>query len=52
VGVGFLARESYELLSENLRFGSFVAIGILLAALGIISLAKKVLEKFSDRMAD
>ena len=52
VGVGFVARESYQLLSENLRFGSFIAIGILLASLGIIAIAKKILEKFSDRMAD
>jgi membrane protein DedA with SNARE-associated domain len=52
VGVGFLARESYELLSENLRFGSFVAIAILLVALGLIALGKKLLEKFSDRISD
>lgn len=52
VGVGFLARESYELLSENLRFGSLVAIAILLVALGLIALGKKLLEKLSDRISD
>ncbi len=52
VGVGFLARESYELLSENLRFGSLIAVGILLASLGLIAIAKKLLEKFSNRISD
>lgn len=51
VGVGFLARESYEALSENLRFGTLIALGILGALLLVITLLKKLLEKFSHRMS-
>ena len=45
VGVGFAARASYEQLEENLKIAAFVGIGILLAFLGIIALAKKALAK-------
>ena len=45
VGVGFAARASYEQLEENLKIATFVGIGILLAFLGIIALAKKALAK-------
>lgn len=45
VGVGFAARASYEQLEENLKIATFVGIGILLAFLGIIALAKKALAR-------
>jgi membrane-associated protein len=45
VGVGFLARSSYEMLSENLKVAALVGIGILLLFLGIIWLGKKLLHK-------
>lgn len=45
VGVGFAARASYEQLEENLKIAAFVGIGILLAFIGIITLAKKALAR-------
>lgn len=45
VGVGFAARASYEQLEENLKIATFVGIGILLAFIGIIALAKKALAR-------
>jgi membrane protein DedA with SNARE-associated domain len=49
VGVGFLARASYEQLSDNLRVAVLVGIGILLAFLILISLGKKLLNKMANR---
>lgn len=51
VGVGFVARESYEALSGNLRFGTLIALGVLAGLLLVITLLKKLLEKFSHRMS-
>lgn len=45
VGVGFLARASYEQLSENLKIAAFVGIGILLVFMVFISFGKKLLHK-------
>jgi len=45
VGVGFLARASYDQLSENLKIAAFVGIGILLLFLLLISFGKKILHK-------
>jgi membrane protein DedA with SNARE-associated domain len=47
VGVGFLARASYEQLSDNLRVAVFVGIGILVVFLILISLGKKLLNKMA-----
>lgn len=47
VGVGFLARTSYEQLSDNLRVAVFVGIGILVAFLIVISVSKKLLNKMA-----
>jgi membrane protein DedA with SNARE-associated domain len=47
VGVGFLARSSYEQLSDNLRVAVFVGIGILVVFLILISLGKKLLNKMA-----
>jgi membrane protein DedA with SNARE-associated domain len=49
VGVGFLARASYEQLSDNLRVAVLTGIGILLAFLILISLGKKLLNKMANR---
>jgi membrane protein DedA with SNARE-associated domain len=46
-GVGFLARASYEQLSDNLRVAVFVGIGILVVFLILISLGKKLLNKMA-----
>jgi membrane protein DedA with SNARE-associated domain len=47
VGIGFLARASYEQLSENLKLAAFVGIGILLAFLVLVSLSKKLIHKLA-----
>jgi membrane protein DedA with SNARE-associated domain len=47
VGVGFLARASYEQLSENLRMAVFVGIGILVVFLILVSVGKKLLNKMA-----
>jgi membrane protein DedA with SNARE-associated domain len=49
VGVGFLARASYEQLSDNLRVALLAGIGILLAFLLLISFGKKLLNKMANR---
>jgi len=47
VGVGFLARASYEQLSDNLRMAVFVGIGILVAFLFMVWISKKLLSKLA-----
>jgi len=47
VGVGFLARASYEQLEENLKLASFVGIGILLLFLVFIALSKRLLVRLT-----
>jgi membrane-associated protein len=47
VGVGFLARASYEQLEENLKLASLVGIGILLLFLVLIALSKKILVRLT-----
>lgn len=47
VGVGFLARASYEQLSDNLRMAVFVGIGILVAFLFVVWISKKLLSKMA-----
>jgi membrane-associated protein len=47
VGVGFLARASYEQLEENLKLASLVGIGILLLFLVFIALSKKILVRLT-----
>lgn len=47
VGVGFLARASYERLEENLLLASLVGVGILIIFLGFIGLSKKILARIT-----
>lgn len=47
VGVGFLARASYERLEENLLLASFVGVGILIVFLGFIGLSKNILARIT-----
>jgi membrane protein DedA with SNARE-associated domain len=49
VGVGFLARASYEQLSDNLRIAVLVGIGILVVFLVLISVGKKLLNRISNQ---
>jgi membrane-associated protein len=45
VGVGYIARTSYEQLSGDLRVASIVGIGILVVFLLFIAISKKVLSR-------
>lgn len=45
VGVGYLARSSYEQLSGDLRVATLVGIGILLIFLVLVAISKKVLSR-------
>jgi membrane protein DedA with SNARE-associated domain len=45
VGVGYLARTSYERLSGDLRIATLVGIGILIVFLVIIAASKKALNR-------
>lgn len=47
VGIGFLARSSYEQLSGDLKIAAFVGIGILLVFVGLIAGMKKILQKYA-----
>lgn len=47
VGVGFLARASYERLEENLLLASFVGVGILIVFLSFIGLSKNILARIT-----
>lgn len=45
VGVGYLARTSYDQLSGDLRLATLVGIGILLLFLVLVAISKKVLSR-------
>ncbi len=45
VGVGYLARTSYDQLSGDLRIATLVGIGILLVFLVLVAISKKVLSR-------
>ena len=45
VGVGYLARTSYDQLSGDLRVATLVGIGILLLFLVLVAISKKVLSR-------
>jgi membrane protein DedA with SNARE-associated domain len=47
VGVGFLARASYDQLEENLKLATLVGIGILVLFLVFIALSKKLLVRLT-----
>lgn len=50
VGVGYIARGAYQELAANLKFGSFVFIGIIIAFMIVVHFGKKRLEKTAERM--
>lgn len=51
VGVGYLAQSSYQQMAQNLKYGGFVFVGIILAFVIIVHFVKKRLEKTAERMA-
>jgi uncharacterized protein (UPF0333 family) len=50
VGVGYLARASYEEVSKNLKFGGLVFVVIIIAFVVLVHFGKKRLEKSAERM--
>jgi membrane protein DedA with SNARE-associated domain len=49
VGVGYLARASFDQLSDNLRVASFVGIGILLLFMLLVFIGKKLLNNYAHK---
>lgn len=47
VGVGYLARTSFDNLSGDLRIASLVGVGILLVFLVVVGLSKKILDRLA-----
>lgn len=52
VGVGYLAKSSYEQIGSNLKFGGFVFIAIILVFVTIVHFAKKRLQKTAETMVE
>lgn len=52
VGVGYLAKSSYEQIGSNLKFGSFVFIAVILVFVTIAHFAKKRLQKTAETMVE
>lgn len=52
VGVGYLAKSSYEQIGSSLKFGGFVFVAIILIFVTIVHFAKKRLEKAAVKMVE
>ena len=52
VGVGYLAKSSYEQIGSSLKFGGFIFVGIILVFVTIIHFVKKRLEKTAIKMVE
>ncbi len=52
VGVGYLAKSSYEQIGSSLKFGGFIFVGIILVFVTIVHFAKKRLEKTAVKMVE
>ena len=49
VGVGYLARSSFDQLEDNLKLASFVGIGILLVFIFLVAVGKKLIHKYAHK---
>lgn len=49
VGVGYLARSSFDQLEGNLKLASFVGIGILLVFIFLVAVGKKLIHKYAHK---
>jgi membrane-associated protein len=52
VGVGYLAKSSYEQIGSSLKFGGFIFVAIILVFAIIVHFAKKRLEKTAVKMVE
>ena len=50
VGVGYIAKASYEQLSSSLKWGGFIFVAIILVFLVLVHFGKKRLEKAAEKM--
>lgn len=52
VGIGYIARASYQEVASNFRFGALIFVGILAIFIFFIHQAKKRISKVADQMID
>ena len=52
VGIGYIARASYQEVASNFRFGALAFVGIFAIFIFVIHLAKKKISKVADKMID
>ncbi|MFM1983866.1 MAG: hypothetical protein RL723_301 [Actinomycetota bacterium] len=52
VGVGYLAKSSYEQIGSSLKFGGLIFVAIILVFVTIVHFAKKRLEKTAVKMVE
>jgi membrane protein DedA with SNARE-associated domain len=52
VGIGYIAKASYEEVASGFKFGALVFVGILALFIFFIHLAKKKISKVADKMID
>lgn len=52
VGVGYLAKSSYEQIGSSLKFGGLIFVAIILVFVTIVHFAKKRLEKAAVKMVE
>ena len=50
VGIGYIAKASYQQVASNFKFGALVFAGIILIFIFLVHLAKKRISKEADRM--
>ena len=52
VGVGYLAKSSYEQIGSSLKFGGLIFVAIIVVSVTIVHFAKKRLEKAAVKMVE
>ena len=52
VGVGYLAKSSYEQIGSSLKFGGLIFVAIIVVFVTIVHFAKKRLEKTAVKMVE
>jgi membrane-associated protein len=50
VGIGYIAKASYQQVASNFKFGALIFVGIILIFILLVHLAKKRISKEADRM--
>jgi membrane protein DedA with SNARE-associated domain len=52
VGIGYIAKASYQEVASNFKFGALAFVGILAIFILVIHLAKTKISKVADQMID